>query len=154
MHTHTQTDAQLTDTHQELLFGMLCSSSIHSFIHSGHVYSASSSQLLLRSTPDTAQILCRSFKPNRHRQLRVKDLPKVPTWQIERDSNPRPSGRKGITLPMYHHIPSSSLLSISVSMTFSSMSQGKTDQLHQSIPWLHWECRLSCAECMCSDYKR
>jgi len=35
----------------------------------------------------------------------VKDLPKVPTWQLERDSNPRLSGRKASTLPMLHHIP-------------------------------------------------
>jgi len=69
------------------------------FIHSDHFYSASSSPLLLRSTPDTAQILCRSFKPKSHKQLRVKDLPKVPLWRLERNSNPRPS------LPMSHHIP-------------------------------------------------
>ena len=31
---------------------------------------------------------------SRHRQLQVKDLPKVPTWRLERDSNPRPFGRK------------------------------------------------------------
>ena len=44
-------------------------------------FSASSSPLLglLRKAPDIAQILCRSFTPKRHRQLRVKDLPKVPT---------------------------------------------------------------------------
>ena len=53
----------------------------------------------------TARILCRSFTPKRHRQLRVKDLPKVPTWRLERDSNPRPSGRKASTLPMRHHVP-------------------------------------------------
>ena len=29
---------------------------------------------------------------HRHRQLQVKDFPKVPTCQLERDSNPRPSG--------------------------------------------------------------
>src|SRR6218665_2237178 len=39
------------------------------FIHSDHFYSASSSQVLLRSVPDTARILCRSFTPKRHRQL-------------------------------------------------------------------------------------
>jgi len=44
------------------------------FIHSGYFYSASSSPLLLRGAPDTARILCRSFTPKRHRQLRVKDL--------------------------------------------------------------------------------
>src|SRR6218665_589634 len=61
---------------------------IHSFIHSGHFYSASSSPLLLRSAPDTALILCRSFTPKRNRQLRVKDLPKVPTWRLERIRTP------------------------------------------------------------------
>src|SRR6218665_3860549 len=34
---------------------------------------------------------------------KVKNLPKVPTWRLERDSNPRPSGRKASTLPMRHH---------------------------------------------------
>ena len=59
---------------------------MHSFIHSGHFFGASSSPLLLtvlRSAPDTARILCLSFTPKRHTQLRVKDLPKVPyTWQL------------------------------------------------------------------------
>src|SRR6218665_4195904 len=41
-------------------------SSVRSFIHSVHFYSASSSPLLLRSAPDTARILCRSFTPKRH----------------------------------------------------------------------------------------
>ena len=69
---------------------------------SDHFYSASSSPHLLRSPPDTARILCRSFAPKRHRQLWVKDLPKVPTWQLERESNPW----KLSTQPMRHHVPS------------------------------------------------
>src|SRR6218665_2803651 len=32
-------------------------------------------------------------------------MPKVPTWRIERDSSPRPSGRKASTLSMLHHVP-------------------------------------------------
>src|SRR6218665_3675098 len=75
------------------------------FIHSGYFYSASSRPLLLRGAPDTAQVLCQSFTPKRHRQLRVKDLPKVPMWRQERDSNPRPSGRQASTLPMSQHAP-------------------------------------------------
>src|SRR6218665_3814474 len=71
-------------------------------VHSGYFYSASSSLLLLRGA---ARILCRSFTPKRHRQLRVKVLPKVPTWRLERDSNPRPFGRKASTIPMSHHVP-------------------------------------------------
>src|SRR6218665_963500 len=54
----------------------------HSFIHSDHFYSVSSSPLLFRSAPDRARILCRSFTPKRHRQLQVKNLPKVPTWRL------------------------------------------------------------------------
>ena len=37
----------------------------------------SSSPLLLRGAPDTARILCRNFTPKHHRQLGVKNLPKV-----------------------------------------------------------------------------
>ena len=78
---------------------------MHVCIHSDHFYSASSNPLLLRSAPDTARILCRSFTPKRHRQLWVKDLPKVPTWRLERESNPRPSGWKLSTQPMRHLVP-------------------------------------------------
>src|SRR6218665_1768172 len=73
----------------------------HSFVPS-YFYSASSSPLLLRVAPDSARILCWSFTPKRRRQLRVKDLPKVLTWRLERDSNPRPFGRKATNLPMSH----------------------------------------------------
>ena len=63
-----------------------------SFIQSGYFYSAYSSPLLLRSTPDTARLLCRKFTPKRHRQLRVKDLPMVPMWRLDLDSNLRTKG--------------------------------------------------------------
>src|SRR6218665_1809310 len=62
-------------------------------IHSVYFCDGSSSPLLLRGAPDTALILCRSFMPKRHWQLRVKDLPKVPTWLLEWYANPRPFGR-------------------------------------------------------------
>jgi len=57
----------------------------HSFIHSGYFYSTSLSPLLLRGALDTGRILYRNFMPKHHRQLRVKDLPKVPTWRLELD---------------------------------------------------------------------
>src|SRR6218665_1443314 len=42
--------------------------------------------------PTTARILTVSeFHAEAHRQLQVKDLPKVPTWRLDRESNPRPS---------------------------------------------------------------
>src|SRR6218665_1914698 len=78
---------------------------LSSFIHSGYFYSASSSPLLLRGAPETARVLCRSFTPKCHRQLRVKALPKVTTWRPERDSNLRPFSRKAPNLPMSHHEP-------------------------------------------------
>src|SRR6218665_1385494 len=66
----------------------------HSFIHSGHFYSAPSSPLLLRGAPVIARIglLHRVFHSEARRQLHVKDLPKVPTWRLDRESNLRPSG--------------------------------------------------------------
>src|SRR6218665_3841448 len=67
-------------------------STIHSFIHSGHFYSAPSSPLLLRGAPDYSTDTVSEFHAEAHRQLQVKDLPKVPTWRLERESNPRPSG--------------------------------------------------------------
>ena len=74
-------------------------------MHSGYLYSASSSPLLLSVAPDTARILCRNFKPKRLRQLWVKDLHKVPTWRLEWELNPWPFGRKALTLPKRHHAP-------------------------------------------------
>jgi len=38
-----------------------------------------------RSRHSSARILCRSCTPKRHRQLRAKDLSKVPTWWQERE---------------------------------------------------------------------
>jgi len=47
---------------------------------------------------------CRSFMPKRLRQLRVKDLPKVPTWRLKRDLNSKPLGWKASNQPMRHHV--------------------------------------------------
>src|SRR6218665_3431106 len=43
--------------------------------------------------------------PKRYMQLQAKDLPKVPTWRLKRDSNSRLSGRKASTLSLRHHAP-------------------------------------------------
>src|SRR6218665_808743 len=64
----------------------------HSFIHSGHFYSTPSSPLLLTGAPDYSTDTVSEFHTKAHRQLQVKDLPKVPTWRLEWESNPRPSG--------------------------------------------------------------
>src|SRR6218665_2614895 len=55
-------------------------SSTHSFIHSGHFYSTPSSPLLLRGAPDYSTDTVSEFHTEAHRQLQVKDLPKVSTW--------------------------------------------------------------------------
>ena len=78
---------------------------IHSFIHSGHFYSAPSSPLPLRGAPDYSTDTVSEFHAEAHRQLKVKDLPEVPTWRLERESNPRPSGWKQSTQPRRHHVP-------------------------------------------------
>ena len=49
----------------------------------------------LPTTPHTVS----EFHAEAHRQLQVKDLPKVPTWRLERESNPRPSGWKSPSQP-------------------------------------------------------
>src|SRR6218665_595808 len=41
------------------------------------------------------------------RQLQVKDLPKVPTWRLKRDSNPRPFKQKASNLPRSITCPTS-----------------------------------------------
>src|SRR6218665_501101 len=71
---------------------LLYLSFIYSFIHSGHFYSAPSSPLLLRGAPDYSTDTVSEFHAEAHMQLQVKDLPKVPTWRLKRESNPRPSG--------------------------------------------------------------
>src|SRR6218665_4202135 len=43
--------------------------------------------------------------PKCYRQLQVKDLPKVPTWQLEWDSNLRLYGRKAPYLPLRRYVP-------------------------------------------------
>src|SRR6218665_2830633 len=55
-----------------------------SFIHSfGHFYSSPSSPILLRGAPDYSTDTLSEFHAEAHRQLYVKDLPKVPTWRLE-----------------------------------------------------------------------
>src|SRR6218665_685535 len=80
---------------------------IHSFIHAIsiaplQVHYTTQVHYTIYYT-DTTRMLCRSFTPKRHRQLRVKDLLKVPTWRLERDWNPRPFGRKASNISMRHH---------------------------------------------------
>src|SRR6218665_1574830 len=48
-------------------------------IHSVHFYSAPSSPLLLRGAPNYSTDTVSEFHTEAHRQLQVKDLPKVPT---------------------------------------------------------------------------
>ena len=40
------------------------------------------------------------YTPKCYRQRQVKDLPKIRTWQLERDSNPQRSGRNTSTLQL------------------------------------------------------
>ena len=61
---------------------------------------------LSETLPTTAVDTVSEFtRAKRYRQLQAKDFPKVPTWRLERDSNPRPTGGKALILPMCHHAP-------------------------------------------------
>src|SRR6218665_1575087 len=61
---------------------------IHSCIHSGHFYSAPS-PLQLRGAPDYSTDTVSEFHAEAHGQLQIENLPKVPTWRLERESNAR-----------------------------------------------------------------
>src|SRR6218665_2333549 len=60
---------------------------IHSFIHSGYFYSASSSPLPFRGAPDYSTDTVSEFHAEANRQLQVNDLPKVPTWRNNSNNN-------------------------------------------------------------------
>src|SRR6218665_2697061 len=87
----------------------------NSFIHSGYFYSASLSPLVLRSAPHTARILCQSFTPKHHRQLR-EGFAQVPYEAVRAGSNPRPFGQKTYNLPRSNHARQWSLLSHNVAI--------------------------------------
>src|SRR5688572_6293402 len=71
----------------------------------GYFYSASSSPLLLRGAPDYSNDTVSEINtPKRQRQLRVKDLPEVPTQRLGWVSNPRPSGHKAVNVPLRHRL--------------------------------------------------
>src|SRR6218665_2769526 len=72
---------------------------IHSFIQAFYI-----APIQVRSRQITDSLLCRSFTPKRHRQMRVMDLAKVPKRRLERDSDPRPSSRKASPLPMRQYV--------------------------------------------------
>src|SRR6218665_1514956 len=68
----------------------ICTSDLHSFIHCVHFYSAPSNPLLLRAAPDYSTNTVSELHAEAHRQLQVKDLPKVPTWRLERERESQP----------------------------------------------------------------
>src|SRR6218665_2507519 len=70
--------------------------SLHSFIHSGYLYSASSSPLLLRALP-IQHGYCIGVS-------RRSTTGNCKGW-LERDLNPRPSGQQISTLTMSHLAP-------------------------------------------------
>src|SRR5688572_3305793 len=65
--------------------------SFYSFIHFRYLYSAPS-RFLLRGASEYSADTESEFHAEAHEQLRVKDLPMVPTRWLEVDSNPQPSG--------------------------------------------------------------
>ena len=80
---------------------------IHPFIYSFTLQDTSIATLQVHhyseTLPTTSFTLCHSFTPKRFRQLRVKDLPKVPTWRQELNSNPRPWRREAPNIRTLSH---------------------------------------------------
>ena len=93
-------------THNSSLCTITHFESFHSFVHSA--ISIAPLQVLYYSegrTPDYSTDTVSEFHAEAHRQLQVKDLPKVPTRRLERESNPRPSGWNSLSQPRHHHVP-------------------------------------------------
>src|SRR6218665_372102 len=63
----------------------------------------------------------------------MKDLPKVPTWRLEWDSNLRPFGRKAPNLPLSNHTPF-----IQLPLQIST--------------WRHSQCKFSKREQFCDNF--
>src|SRR5688572_6630635 len=77
---------------------------LNSFIHFRYLYSAPS-RFLLRGAPDYCADTKSEFHAEAHEQLRVKDLPRVPTRRLEVDSNPQPSSCKAPNIPLHPRAP-------------------------------------------------
>ena len=76
--------------------------SIHSFrLFIQPIFKSTTTQR--RSQHNEDRPTCWSFTRKRYRQLRVRDLPKVHMRRQERNSNPRPFGRKASNIPTSHH---------------------------------------------------
>ena len=81
---------------------------IYLFIYSGYFYSASSSPLLLRCSPESRPSTdsVSEFHAEAPQATVSEGLAQGPyVSAIERYSNPRLFGRKALTLPMGHHAP-------------------------------------------------
>ena len=106
---------------------------VHSFIHS-FIQAMSIAHLQVHYYSEALPtqrgcILCRNFTPKRHRQLWVKDSPKIPTWRLERESNPWPFRRKASTLPMCHPRPTN---------VNSTPSVTRPPLTHLPLSSMHW----------------
>src|ERR1043165_4283054 len=67
-------------------------------------YSAPS-RFLFRGAPDYSADTESEFHAEANEQLRVQDLPRVPTRRLEVDSKPQPSGCKAPNISLHHRAP-------------------------------------------------
>src|SRR6218665_1586910 len=74
----------------------------HSFIHSCILYNYYYSDAL-----STQHGYCVAVSCEAPHETASEGLALGPTWRLERESNPRPSGRELLTVPMSHHAPNS-----------------------------------------------
>src|SRR5678815_4081857 len=62
-------------------------------------------RFLIRGAPDYCANAESEFHAEAHEQLRVKDLPRIPTRWLEVDSNQQPSSCKAPNIPLHHRAP-------------------------------------------------
>src|SRR6218665_1355393 len=79
---------------------------IYLFIHSRDFYSAYSRPLYYSEALPTQHGYCVGVSRRSALATASEGLAQGPyTWRLERDSDPRPFGRKASNLPMNHHAP-------------------------------------------------
>src|SRR5688572_19917525 len=81
------------------------SSCMHCMYISMSIFYSAPSRFLLSGAPAYSADTESEFHAEAHEQLRVKDLPRVPTRRYEVDSNPQPSSCKAPNIPLHHRAP-------------------------------------------------
>ena len=71
-----------------------------------------------------------------------EELPKIPTWRLERNLNPRPFGQKATNLPMVHHAPLDPCMHLNpiryIMLQYSTTKYGDIQKRQVGIAAIKW----------------